>query len=91
MAIYKTREGQNIYDLSLQLYGTEDRIIDIFMDNPSFDSLNDEIQAGTLIEYTEEQNEVRQYLIDNKIEIATNCPLLSGAIGYDEGFDEGYN
>ena len=91
MAIYKSREGQNIFDLSLQLYGTANRVIDIFLDNPFMQSLNDDIKSGSSIEYTLEQNETRQYLIDNKIDIATNDTNQENGKGFDEGFAEGFN
>ena len=91
MSTYSTREGQSIFDLSLQLYGTEDRVVEIFMSNPELLSLNDNIKAGTIIEFTEEQNETRQYVLDSKIDIATGDTNIETGKGFDEGFSFGFN
>lgn len=50
MATYKVLPLQNIYDVSLYLYGTIEGVFDLLISNPWL-GMNTELQPGTLLEY----------------------------------------
>lgn len=91
MSTYNSRNGQNIFDIALQTYGDISKAVRVFLDNDSIQSLHDDIVPGSEIEFEEEPNDVRQYLIDNKIDVSTNDSTVDSGKGFDEGFDEGFN
>lgn len=90
MSTYKSRNGQNIFDLALQTYGDVSRVVELFQDNDSIQDLHDDIIPGLDINFKEDQNAVRQYLIDNGIDVSTNDTNKVSGRGFDEGFDEGF-
>ncbi len=51
MKQYKVRTGQNIYDVSLQLYGSIEGVFDILINNNI--GINDVLEPGTVINYDE--------------------------------------
>ena len=91
MSTYNTRTGQNIFDLALQTYGDLTKTVQLFNDNNAIQSLNNEIPSGIEINFTEEQNEIRQYLIDKNFDISTSDALQTPGKGFDSGFDIGFN
>ena len=52
MKQYITKHGQNIYDISLVLYGSIEGIFDLLVHNDSI-NLNNAIPTGTVLEYDE--------------------------------------
>ena len=53
MATYKVLNNQNIWDISLLLYGSIEGAFDLFISNPSL-SMTTELKAGDLLEYHED-------------------------------------
>lgn len=92
MSTYNSVEGQSIYDIALQLFGDESRVVELMTSNPEkLNSINNEIIGGTDLSFDPDQNEINQFLTDRKFTIATtnNCDL--DGKGFDNGFDLGFN
>lgn len=53
MAIYKVKNGQNLFDIALHLYGTIEGMFDILITNPTI-SMTTELVAGMELEYHED-------------------------------------
>lgn len=72
MKQYITKHGQNIYDISLVLYGSIEGIFDLLVHNDSI-NLNNAIPSGTVLEYDETfivNPQVKQWLEDNNTNVA---------------------
>nr|GFD52362.1 hypothetical protein [Tanacetum cinerariifolium] len=70
MAIYKVREGQNLFDLAVQLYGDAQSILQICVDNEL--SLTADIAGNDLITYDDNilrQTNATLYLALNSVDI----------------------
>lgn len=52
MGKYTVRTGQNIYDVTMHLYGALEGLLDLFINNPSL-SFSDKLEEGIVLEYTE--------------------------------------
>ena len=69
MGKYIVTNGQNIYDISLHLYGSIEGIVDLMMNNTNL-SLSDTLHAGDELIYTDNfiiNPDVFAYLQTNKI------------------------
>ena len=70
MLIYKSIEGQNVFDLALQLYGNIQDSAKILVDNPSL-NIDQSVPRSTEIRYEDQQNEFKTFLTNKKINLAT--------------------
>lgn len=52
MSKYTVKAGQNIYDVTLHLYGALEGLLDLFINNPSL-SFSDQLKEGVILEYTD--------------------------------------
>ena len=92
MSDYSTYSGQDIIDLSLQLYGVDNAVVRIATENPEFfDSLNKDIPGGTVLSFTEEPDAVRTFLVNRKIDISTSDVNSPDSAGFSKGFSTGFN
>ena len=90
MLIYKTKAGQNIFDLSLQLYGNIQAIPQLLRENPILD-INTEITPGTEIQHDNEQNEFLTFISNKGIEVSTGEAGTGGGGAFSEGFATSFN
>lgn len=88
MKTYKTRQGQSLLDVSLQLFGDTENILTILKNNPTL-NINDDLQAGTEIQYNEIDNVFVRFVNTKNIDVNTSESNLGGA--FNEGFNEGFN
>ena len=86
MSIYRSVGGQNVFDVSLQLYGNIKHVVKLLQDNSDLD-LNEEIPIGTVILYTEEPTEFGNFVSRKNINIATNDGVTQSGKAFDESFD----
>ncbi len=76
MKQYTTKYGQNIYDIAIVLYGSIEGIFDILVNNANI-NVNDEIPAGTVIQYDETfiiNPQIRKALEDDGVNVANSTP-----------------
>ena len=91
MKIYRTRQGQSIFDIAIQLYGNEEFANEILKNNSNLD-INTTIPSGTNISYNEENAILPQYFIDKKIDVTTDQKgTLNIGGGFNVGFNNGFN
>ena len=69
MAIYKTRQKQSVYDLSVQLYGDISKIGEVLK---VFTDLDSNIAVASEIDVPVQTDPQAIYFSDNKIIIATD-------------------
>lgn len=86
MPKYTVQDGQSIYDIALQLYGSLDYVVKLIEDNPSIANLNQDLLAGLELEFDDtiegEANVLR--FVDNTAEVfATSNPKVQIAGDYD--------
>ena len=53
MGKYTITVGQNLYDISMHLYGSTEGIVDLMIQNPEL-SLEDKLKAGNTLQYTDD-------------------------------------
>lgn len=94
MATYYTKEGQNIWDVSIQLYGSDSSTVQLLLDNPALGYVGKRIPAGTAITYTAQAGNAIADFFTNK-EIDPNTGLINDGLagsGFDSGFKiNGFN
>ena len=76
MKEYTVRHGQNIYDISLMLYGSIEGIFDLLANNDGID-INSQIPVGTVLKYDDDfevNSQIKNWLINNKIVVANGEP-----------------
>jgi phage tail protein X len=88
MATYTTVLGQNIYDLSVLLYGNTTNIVKLVQDNPGLDRVSKNIPAGTVITYDAQSgNDVVDFFSNKEVSPVTGDRDLGAGGGFDSGFD----
>jgi hypothetical protein len=65
------RDSQNLFDLSLQLYGDVEKVFQILQDNPGFGSLDNGSLTGREVFYTEQGQTLTDHLKINELFIVT--------------------
>jgi hypothetical protein len=78
------REQQNIFDLSVQLYGDASYIFKILQDNPIFDNINNAGLVGQHAKYDEQNLSITTYFKNNEIFITTG-------VLQDRQFDDSFS
>ncbi|BAQ92499.1 putative phage tail X [uncultured Mediterranean phage uvMED] len=88
MSEYNTKAGQTVFDLSLLLYGTASKAVQILKDNRHLGNLTKEIPSGTVISYTEQAgNEIVNFLsVESRVPNTGEGSNIGGS-GFDSGFD----
>lgn len=79
MATINTQEGQSIFDLAIQHYGSIENLFDIVS---KFSDINTTITAGTPIEIIENSNNIAKYYVTNKDSVATKGGLLTNIYSF---------
>jgi len=90
MAIFKTSNGQNIFDIALMTYGDISGAVDLVKDNPHID-FNQDISSGTELTYTPQQNAVVDFVVIKNVTIATDESDATTGGAFDSGFDNSFN
>ena len=84
--IVTIKEGQTIYDLSLQYYDSVDAVYRILQDNPHINDIHSDITGEDLV-FDVEKTDLATYLnVNNKI-ISTEYPKVLGDRQFDDSFD----
>lgn len=79
-------ENQNIFDLSLQIYGTVEQAFSV-LNITNIDSINDTEIKGINFNYDYVPLKIPKYLNDKKINVATKSNYAIGDIVWDGEFD----
>lgn len=74
MGNYTITTGQNLYDIAMHIHGSIEGIIDLMINNPEL-SLDDKLQAGTQLIYTDE------YVINEDIVAYNTSHMIIPASG----------
>ena len=82
--IVTVKDEQNLFDLSLQLYGTVEKALDIVWDNELQDVHQKKL---TFIEYEEQKTDVPTHFRTKNITVATNYPAIINTRSFDNSFD----
>lgn len=90
MAILKTVSGQNIFDIALMTYGDVSAVVRLLEDNPNLD-INQEINAGSIIEYTITENAFVSFIGTQNITIATDDQNSDTGRAFGSAFDNSFN
>ena len=87
MAVYKTLDGQNIWDLSTLLYGNNSSTIKIIQDNPALVNVGKTVPAGTMVTYTVQNgNTIADFLKNSNIDPNTGTRIPGQGSGFSSGF-----
>ena len=73
------KSEQNIFDLSLQYYGSAEDCISLIKANTFIENLNSSGFEGNQLNYTLNNNLAPRYYRENKIEVATGFPIFEVA------------
>jgi len=90
MAKIEVKTGQNIYDIALMTHGTVGGVIDLLKSNPDID-INQNINAGTVLEYTETPNAFSEFVNTKSLIVATDENVSNTGGEFDSGFDGSFN
>lgn len=90
MTNYKSIQGQSIYDVCMQTYGTLDRLIKLLTDN-NIVGTEAPIPIGQLFTFDETLIfDIRTYNNNFKNKIFY-CTALSEGASFDDSFDDGFD
>jgi len=87
MLIYKVLQNQNIFDLSLQVYGDIESVVQLIKDNPEID-INKEIPFGFPLKYIDKVNDFKTFVNRKKIDVSTNDGATQTGKAFDSSFDK---
>ena len=85
------KDGQTLFDLSLQLYGSIEYVYKIIQDNPQITNIHYPNLAGIVISYEEQGFDLTNYFSTNGISISTDYPVINQGFSFDESFDLSFN
>lgn len=83
------KDGQTIFDLSLQLYGSLEYVYTILQDSPSIVDIHSTL-TGLTIQYEEQNTDLTKYFSTNNKSISTNYPVINGGDSFDGSFDNSF-
>lgn len=89
MPIYKTKIGQNAFDVSLQLFGGTENVVALAKANNAI-NVSGSIVGTPTITYTSNQNALSSYVAGKQIDICTSQEATSGD-AFDSSFDTSFN
>lgn len=86
------KDGQTLYDLSLQLYGDVSKVFELITLNPDTipNVLTNNLQGKTIY-YEETLNDTTNYFIKNGIIVASKYPEIITGSAFSNGFSNGFN
>lgn len=91
MATYVIKEGQTIFDVTLQLYGSVSRVYDFIKLNPTkIANILERDLVGKEVEYEVQDNETANFYKDNNIIIATKYPQFNTLSDFSSAFDPAF-
>jgi hypothetical protein len=85
------KDGQTIWDISLQLYGSIEYVFKIIEDNPQITNIHYPNLKGMVISYEEQGFDLTNYFKTNEISISTEYPIINDGHSFDESFDLSFN
>ena len=68
--IVTVKQGQSIFDLALQLYGSADNWIDLIRENPQIENIESDL-TGMQLSYVINNSQVQKSYIADSVEVAT--------------------
>ena len=84
------QDGQSIFDIALQQYGTLEGCIDVVFNNESIANLNSNLHSGQVLTVQAVNNvTVNRFSLNNTV-INTSDPKLQDATQYSNAYDESY-
>jgi hypothetical protein len=75
--VYEAKDGQNIFDLALQLYGDIEKTIKIISENNGLESINSDSFPNLDFRYERQSDFLTKYLRVNGLHFNTGKPVLS--------------
>lgn len=84
------KEGQTIFDLSLQLYGDVSKIYDLIKLNPKIENITYNNLTGMVILYDDFKTETTEYFKTNQITISTRFPEYTTGESFDDSFSDSF-
>lgn len=92
MAIYIIKEGQTIFDVTLQLYGSVSRVYDLIKLNPTkIANILERNLIGKEVEYEIQDNETANFYRDNNITITTKYPQANILASFSSSFSSAFS
>lgn len=85
------KDGQTLFDLSLQLYGSIEFVYKIIEDNHTITNIHYPNLVGLEITYEEQGFDLTNYFSTNNISISTDYPVINTGNSFDESFDLSFN
>ncbi len=90
--IYTVKDGQTIYDIALQLYGSIEYVYTLINDNLSLlPNLDTDPIGGMQLTYTEQNAVLVNEFKRSNTNISTLYPIVSLGYGFSDGFSDGFN
>jgi hypothetical protein len=90
MAAYRITDGQSIFDVALQKYGSVEQAIKIVQDNPAIVNMNNANLSGAIVTVDDVQNQVVKTFLINRRNLNTSNPIIKDGYSYNNGFSEGF-
>lgn len=85
-------EGQSIWDISLQQYGSIEGVFQLLMDNSQFENVNSDIFPGMELLVSESivNNKVSEYYDNNKVSVISGRKLNALVYQFNADFNCDY-
>ena len=90
LSTYTVKEGQTIFDLSLQLLGDVSKVYELISLNSSISNITSNDLAGIVISYNDPKNEVTEYFKTNGLTIANRYPEFTTGESFDDSVDDSF-
>lgn len=93
MAEYRVKSGQSLYDVSIQLYGSTEFVLQIVNDNANIleNGVNSNLVANSILNYTPQNTTLTNLLNVNSLNLATTEPRTIPGASYSDDYSDDYD
>jgi hypothetical protein len=89
---YRVKSGQSLFDVSIQLYGSTEFVLQLVQDNPQLvEGVNSNLESNTLLNYTKQNTTLTNFLDVNTLNLATTEPRTIPGASYSNDYSEDYD
>jgi len=89
---YRVKSGQSLYDVSIQLYGSTEFVLQLVQDNPQLaGGVNSNLESNTTLFYTKQNTTLTNYLDVNTLNLATTEPKTVSGSSYGNSYGNSYD
>ena len=93
MEEYRVKSGQSLYDVSIQLYGNTEFVLELVQNNPTLleEGVNSNLSSNTILLYDKQNTTLTNFLSVNTLNLATTEPRTIPGASYSNDYSNDYD